>query len=35
MEQNREPINETMHIWSVDLQQRSQDYTTQKEQALQ
>jgi len=27
MKQNREPINKPMHIWSINLQQSSQEYT--------
>ena len=27
MEQNREPRNKSMHVWSINLQQRSQQYT--------
>ena len=28
MEQNREPRNRPMYIWSINLQQRSHEYTT-------
>ena len=34
MEQNREPRNKPTHIWSIDLPQRSQEYTTGKGQSL-
>ena len=35
MEQNRGPRNKSMHIGSVNLQQRSQEYTMGKGQSLQ
>ena len=34
MEQNRKPRNEPTRIWSINLQQRSQEYTMGKEQFL-
>ena len=30
MEQNREPRNIPTHLWSINLQQRRQEYTTGK-----
>ena len=35
MEQNREPRNKSIHVWSINLWQRSQEYTMGKEQSLQ
>ena len=35
MEQNREPRNKLTHLWSVNLQQRGQEYTMEKRQSLQ
>ena len=35
MEQNREPRNKLMHLWSNKLQQRREEYTTEKRQSLQ
>ena len=35
MEQNRGPRNKPIHIWSVNLQQRRQEYTMEKTQSLQ
>ena len=35
MEQNREPRNKPMHIWSINLQKRRQEYTMEKVQSLQ
>ena len=34
MEQNREPRNKPMFIWSINLQQRRQEYTMGKRQPL-
>ena len=30
MEQNKEPRDKPLHIWSIDFQQKSQEYTLQK-----
>ena len=30
MEQNREPRNKPTHLWSINLQQRRQEYTMEK-----
>ena len=30
MEQNREPRNKPMYLWSINLQQRRQEYTMEK-----
>ena len=35
MEQNRESRNKHTHIWSINLQQRGQEYTMGKRQSLQ
>ena len=35
MEQDREPRNKPTHLWSVNLQQRRQEYTGEKRQSLQ
>ena len=35
MEQNREPVKKPRPIWSINSQQRSQEYTMGKEQSLQ
>ena len=35
MEQDREPRNRPMHIWSINLQQKGQEYTVGKRQSLQ
>ena len=35
MEQNREPRNKLMLIWSINLQQKRQGYTMDKRQSLQ
>ena len=35
MERNREPRNKPTHIWSINLQQRRQEYTMEKRQSLQ
>ena len=35
MEQNREPRNKSTQIWSITLQQRSQEYITGNKQSLQ
>ena len=35
MEQNREPRDKPMHMWSIHLQQSSQEYTMGKGQYLQ
>ena len=32
MEQNREPRNKPTHLWSINLQQRRQEYTVEKRQ---
>ena len=34
MEHNREPRNKPTRVWSIQLQQRSQEYTTRKGQSL-
>ena len=34
-EQNREPRNKPTHLWSINLQQRKQEYTMEKRQYLQ
>ena len=34
MEQNRKPRNKPMLIWSINLQQRRQEYTTEKTDSL-
>ena len=35
MEQNREPRNKPTHLWSINLQQRRQEYKMEKRQSLQ
>ena len=35
IEQNREPRNKPTHLWSINLQQRRQEYTMEKRQPLQ
>ena len=35
MEQDREPRSKPMHIWSINLQQRRQDYTMETTESLQ
>lgn len=30
MEQDTEPKNKAIHLWSINIQQRSQEYTTDK-----
>ena len=35
MEQNREPRNKPTHLWSINLQQRRQEYSMEKRQSLQ
>ena len=35
MEQNRQPGNKPTHLWSINLQQRRQEYTMGKRQSLQ
>ena len=35
MEQNREPRNEHMHLYLINIQQRLQEYTMEKRQSLQ
>ena len=35
MEQNREPRNKPMHLWSINLGQKRQEYTMEKRQSLQ
>ena len=35
MEQDREPRNKPMHLWSINLWQRRQEYTMEKRQSLQ
>ena len=35
MEQDRKPRNKPMHLWSINLQQRRQDYITEKRWFLQ
>ena len=35
MEQDRNPRNEPMHIRSIDLQQKRQEYSMEKRQSLQ
>ena len=35
MDQNREPRNKPMDMWSINLQQRSQKYAKEKQQSLQ
>ena len=35
MEQNRDPRNKPTHLWSINLQQRRQEYTMEKRQSLQ
>ena len=34
MEQNRKPRDKSMHLWSLYLQQRRQEYTMEKRQSL-
>ena len=34
MEKNKEPRNKPMYLWSINLQQRRQEYTMEKRQAL-
>ena len=34
MEQNREPRDKLTHLWSIHLQQRRQEYTTEKRQCF-
>ena len=35
MEQDRKARNKPTHLWSINLQQRRQDYTIEKRQSLQ
>ena len=35
MEQNREPPDKPIHLWSINLQQKRQEYTIKKRQCLQ
>ena len=35
MEQNREPRNKPIHVWSINPQQKNQEYTMEKRQSLQ
>ena len=35
MEQNREPRNKPTHLWSINLQQRRQEYPMRKRESLQ
>ena len=35
LEQNRKPRNKPIHLWSINLQQRKQEYTMEKRQSLQ
>ena len=35
MEQNTEPRNKITHLWSINLQQRRQEYTMEERQSLQ
>ena len=35
MEEDRKPRNKPMHLWSINLQQRRQDYTMEERQSLQ
>ena len=35
MEQDRKPRNKPMHLWSINLQQKRQEYTMEKRQPLQ
>ena len=35
MEQDRKPRNKPKHLWSINLQQRRQEYTTENGQSLQ
>ena len=35
MEQNREPRNKPIHLWSINLQQSRQEYTMGKRKSLQ
>ena len=35
MEQNREARNKPTHLWSINLQQRKQEYTMEKRQSFQ
>ena len=35
MEQDRKPRNKPMHLWSINLWQRRQEYTVEKRQSLQ
>ena len=34
MEQDRKPRNKPKHLWSINLQQRRQEYTMEKRQSL-
>ena len=34
MKQNRKPRNKPKHLWSINLQQRRQDYTMGKRESL-
>ena len=34
-DQNKEPRNKSMHPWSINLQQRRQEYTMERRQSLQ
>ena len=34
IEQAREPRNKSMHLWSINLQQRRQEYELEKKQSL-
>ena len=35
MEQNRKPRNKPTHVWSINLQQKNQEYTMEKRQSFQ
>ena len=35
MEQDKEPRNKPMYIWSINIQERIQEYTMEKRQSLQ
>ena len=35
IKQDREPRNKPKHLWSINLQQRRQEYTMEKRQSLQ
>ena len=34
MEQDKEPRNKPMYIWSINIQERIQEYTMEKRQSL-